>query len=94
MHETDQILQRIAAAARREKSAAPAGLPFGLATRVIARLREGRAPSLWESLALGALPVAVTITLACVLWGSPPVQRADDPETIARVMLQTQLSVR
>ncbi|RFC41656.1 MAG: hypothetical protein DVB23_003366 [Verrucomicrobia bacterium] len=94
MQEADKILQRIAAAARRDESSAPSELPFGLATRVIAKLREGRAPSLWESLALGALPVAVTITVACILWGAPPLERVDDPETIARVMLQTQLSVR
>jgi len=94
MHEADKILQRIAAASRRAVSPVADELPFGLATRVIARLRDGRAPSLWESFALGALPVAVTITIACVVWGNPSMDRADDPESIARVMLQNQLSSR
>jgi len=84
----------IVAAARRVELPAPEELPFGLAFRVMARLREGRAPSLWDSLALGALPVAVTITITCLLWATPSMDPGDDAETIARVMLQTQLSSR
>jgi hypothetical protein len=91
MHEPETILQRIASAARRGAPPIPDELPFGLATRVLAKLREGRAPSLWESLALGALPLALTLTTVCLLWGAPPVERPDDPEAIARVMLESQL---
>ena len=91
MNDPDKLLQRLAAAARREGAPTADELPFGLATRVLARLREGRAPTLWESLALGALPVAAVITIACVLLGSPSAQPPDDAETIAQVMLETQL---
>ena len=91
MHGPETILQRIAAAARATTPPVPDELPFGLATRVLAKLREGRAPSLWESLALGAVPVAVTITAACLFWGVLPAERLDDPDTIARVMLESQL---
>jgi hypothetical protein len=66
MNDPTRILQRLAAAARQEEPSPPHELPLGLATRVLARLREKPAPSIWESSALAALPVAAVVTLACI----------------------------
>lgn len=91
MKDPDKLLKRLAASSRREETQSADGLPFGLATRVLARFREGREPSLWESLALGALPVAAAITMACVMLGSPEAPPQDDADVIAQVILETQL---
>jgi len=91
MNDPDKLLQRLAAATRRESDQAADELPFGLATRVLAKLREGRVPTLWETFALGALPVAAVITIACVMLGSPEARPQDDADAIAQVMLETQL---
>jgi len=64
---------------------------MGIATRVLACLRERPAPSIWESFALAALPVAALITLACVLLGSSASEPPDDAAVIADLMLETQL---
>ena len=91
MNDPDKLLQRLAAATRREGDPAADELPLGLATRVLAKLREGCAPTLWETFALGALPVAAVITIACVLLGLPEARPPDDADVIAQVMLETQL---
>lgn len=91
MNDPDKLLQRLAAATRREGDPSADELPLGLATRVLAKLREGRAPTLWETFALGALPVAAVITIACVMLGSPEARPSDDADAIAQVMLETQL---
>ena len=92
MNNPDKILHRLAAATRREGDRSADELPLGLATRVLAKLREGRASTLWETFALGALPVAAAITIACVLLGSPEAQPPDDADGIAQVMLETELT--
>jgi hypothetical protein len=91
MNDPARFLQRLAAAARQDDASPPDELPGGLATRVLARLRERPAPSLWESFALAALPVAALITLVCVLLESPPPVPPDDVEMISRLMLETEL---
>lgn len=91
MKDPDKLLKRLAAASRREETQSADGLPFGLATRVLARFREGREPSLWGSLALGALPVAIVVTMGCFLLGSPDAPPADDAGAIASLMVETQL---
>jgi hypothetical protein len=91
MNDPDQLLHRLATAARKEAPCAPADLPLGLATRVLARLREQPAPSIWESFSLAALPVAALVTLACVWLGSPTPEQPDDAELISNLMLETQL---
>ncbi len=69
----------------------PDETPLGFATRVLAELRVGRKPTLWESMALGALPTAAVITLACVLLGSPDAKSPDDADSFAQLMLENQL---
>lgn len=92
MNDPDKLLQRLAAATRSDGDPYADELPLGLATRVLAKLREGRAPTLWETFALGALPVAAVITIACVMLGSPETQPPDDADVIAQVMLETELT--
>jgi hypothetical protein len=93
MNDPIRILQRLAAAARQEDASPPDELPLGVATRVLARLRARPAPTVWESFALAALPVAALVTLACVLLGSPvDPQPPDDATAIADIMLESQLS--
>jgi len=91
MNHPDRFLQRLAAAARRDDASPPDDLPLGLATRVLAGLRERPAPSIWEASALAALLVAAVVTLACVWFGSPPAEPPDEPAAIADLMLETQL---
>jgi hypothetical protein len=91
MNDPTRILQRLAAAARQEEPSPPHELPLGLATRVLARLREKPAPSIWESSALAALPVAAVVTLACVLLGSPAAEPPDEAEMLSNLMLETEL---
>ena len=91
MNDPSRILQHLAAAARRD-SIPPDDLAPGLATRVLARVRDERpAPSLWESSALVALPVAALVTLVCVLLGSPTVEPPEDADTISGLMLESEL---
>ena len=61
------------------------------ATRVLAQLRAGRAPPPWEALALGAVPVATVLAIACILLTPPANYATPDPEMLAQVMLETQL---
>jgi hypothetical protein len=91
MNDPTRILQRLAAAARQEEPSPPHELPLGLATRVLARLREKPAPSIWESSALAALPVAALITLACVYLGSTAPEPPDEVEMISNLMLESEL---
>jgi hypothetical protein len=91
MNHPDQFLQRLAAAARREDASPPDDLQLGLATRVLADLREMPAPSIWEASVLAALPVAAVVTLACVWLGSPAAEPPDDAEMLSNLMLETQL---
>ena len=92
MNEPNRLLQHLAAATRREGVSPPDELPHGLATRVLARLREKAAPSVWEAFGLAALPVAALVTLACVLLESPvDPQPPDDATVIADIMLESQL---
>lgn len=67
MNHPDRFIQRPAAAAKREDVSPPDDLPHGLATRVLARLREKPAPSIWEASALVALPVAAVVTMKHLL---------------------------
>jgi hypothetical protein len=91
MNDPARFLQRLAAAARHEDASPADELPVGLATRVLARLRERPAPSMWESFALAALPVAALVTLVCVLLGPPLPEPPDEVEMISNLMLETQL---
>jgi hypothetical protein len=91
MNHPDRLLQRLASAARQDDVSPPDDLPPGLATRVLARLRERPAPSIWESSAVAALPVAAVVTLVCVLLGSPAPPPPDEVELISSLMLETQL---
>lgn len=91
MNHPDQLLQRLATAARRGDASPPDELPLGLATRVLAGLRETPAPSIWESAALAALSVAAVVALACVWLGSPAAESPDDAEMLSNLMLETQL---
>jgi hypothetical protein len=91
MNHPDRLLQRLASAARQDDVSPPDDLPPGLATRVLARLRERPAPSIWESSAVAALPVAAVVTLVCVLLGSPAPPTPDEVELISSLMLETQL---
>ena len=67
MNHPDRFIQRPAAAAKREDVSTPDDLPHGLATRVLASLREKPAPSIWEASALVALPAAAVVTLKHLL---------------------------
>lgn len=91
MNDPEKLLNRLAAATRLEDDPPADEMPLGLATRVLAKLREGRAPTLWETFALGALPVAALVTIACFILISPEAQPPDDADVIAQVMLETQL---
>ncbi|MCU0781938.1 MAG: hypothetical protein MUF04_12670 [Akkermansiaceae bacterium] len=91
MDDSDRLLQRLATAARREAPPAPDEVPPGLATRVLARLREQPARSIWETSALAALPVAALITLACVLLGSPAAEAPDEAEWLSGMILESEI---
>lgn len=91
MNDPDPLLHRLAAAASKEDPSPPDELPVGLAARVLARLRERPAPSIWESFSLAALPVAALVTLACVLLGAPAQEPPDEADLISNLMLETQL---
>jgi len=91
MNPPDHFADRLAAAARCAALPRDPEPPLGFTTRVLARLRE-RPPSPWERFALGAVPIAAALTLACVWFSRPaPDSQSDDPRIIARLMLETQL---
>ena len=91
MNDPSRILERLAAAARKEAAPPPNELPSRLAIRVLARLRERPAPSIWETSALAALPVAAVVTLVCVLLGSPAAEAPDEAEILSGLMLESGL---
>ncbi len=91
MNRSDDFAARLAAAARRAEPSHDTEPPAGFTTRVLAQLRE-RPPSLWERFALGAIPIAAVLTVACVWFTRPaPDPQADDPRVIASLMLEHQL---
>ena len=69
----------------------PAELPFGFATRVLARLNEELPESPWERLALGALPVGAAAALLCFVVPALTSQEARVPEDfqVAQAFIQT-----
>jgi hypothetical protein len=92
MNDPSRFLLRLANAARRETAPPCDDLPPGLATHVLARLRERPTPSIWEKSALAALPVAALVTLACVWLGSPAAAPPpDEAEMISGLMLESEL---
>jgi hypothetical protein len=92
MNDPSRILQRLAAAARQHDATPHDELPPGLATRVLARLRDRPAPSIWEKSALAALPVAALVALVCVLLGSPAAAPTDEADLLSGLILQSELS--
>lgn len=69
----------------------PGELPFGFATRVLARLNEKLPESPWERLALGALPVGVATALLCFLVPALTSHETREPEDflVAQAFIQT-----
>jgi hypothetical protein len=91
MNDPDKLLQRIAAATRREGDPSADALPFGLATRVLARLDGSLPENPWERLALGALPVGAAAALLCFLVPEPASQETSVSEDyqVAQAFIQT-----
>lgn len=83
----------LARRARRAAAAPAADLPPGLATRVLATLRESeRPPALpWERYSLRAVPLAATVAAGCLLYAWPAIERAPDEQALAGVMVERQL---
>jgi hypothetical protein len=77
-------------AARR--APAPETPPPGFATRVLAAIRGERQRSAWETLAVRSLPVAALITVACLLLGAPRREQPEEPQAIARTMIELQVT--
>lgn len=85
-------IQRLFRLARETSAETPSGeLPFGFATRVLARLNESLPESPWERLALGALPVGVAAALLCFLVPTLTPREAREPEDfqVAQAFIQT-----
>lgn len=90
MNSTDQQLEQLAARARNAAAPAPAEMPFGFATRVIAAAHAtGDTSALWARLSLASLPVAALAAAAC-LWWSMSAMTADAHD-LAQVFIQTPL---
>jgi hypothetical protein len=92
----DEHFSRLARLGRRAPAeAAPAELPLGLATRVLARLRAD-APepvSPWEFLSLRVLPLAVCVAAACLVdIGSIGQAPAPDEPRLAQLIVQAELA--
>lgn len=66
-------------------------LPFGLTTRVLARLSQPLPESPWERLALCALPVGAAVALLCFVVPVPNSKEAQVPEDfqVAQAFIQT-----
>jgi hypothetical protein len=92
MNDPDIILQRLAAAARRDVDPPLEVVSPGLATRVLVRIRTGRPAAPWETLSLGAIPIAAAITVVCVWLGSTSRDLADDPRAIAQFIVEDQVT--
>lgn len=85
-------IRRLFGLAREAQPASPPGeLPYGFATRVLARLNESLPESPWERLALGALPVGVAAALLCFVIPALTTPEASVPEDyqLAQTFVQT-----
>ena len=69
----------------------PEELPFGLTTRVLARLSQPLPESPWERLALCALPVGAAAALLCFVVPALTSKEAQVPEDfqVAQAFIQT-----
>ena len=69
----------------------PSELPYGFATRVLARLNEALPESPWERFALGALPVGAAAALLCFLVPALTSHETREPEDfqVAQAFIQT-----
>ena len=99
MKRQDELLDRLAACARRETASAlgEAEVPIGMATRVVALASVERAAPgalVWQRLAFGAVPVAATVFLACwlTLPDVPAPATHDAGESLASAMFEEALS--
>lgn len=83
----------LARLARRTPDATADDLPPGLASRVLATLREpGRTPALpWERISLRAVPLAAAVAAGCFLYAWPAWEPAADERALAGVMVERQL---
>jgi len=85
-------IQRLFGLARAARPAArPAGLPYGFATRVLARLDDSLPENPWERLALGALPVGAAAALLCFFFPAAASQetRVSEDYQVAQAFIQT-----
>lgn len=74
-------IRRLFRLAQEAQPAPPPGeLPYGFATRVLARLNESLPENPWERLALGALPVGVAAALLCFVIPALTTHEARVPE--------------
>lgn len=92
MNDPDLLLQRLAAAARRDVDPPLEAAPPGLAARVLVRIRAGRPSTPWETFSLGAIPVAAAITVVSVWLGSTSRDLTDDPRAIAQFIVENQVT--
>jgi hypothetical protein len=92
MNPNSDPIRRLFRLAREARPAPPPGeLPYGFATRVLARLNESLPESPWERLALGALPVGVAAALLCFvvpMLTSPDTRESEDFQ-VAQAFIQT-----
>lgn len=88
-----RILDRLTAAARQAPRAPSGEMPPGMATRVLAGLRERTADRLWwESLAARAAIAACAAAAVCALLPAPAPHAGDDPVGVASEILLTALN--
>ena len=93
MNPYHRILDRLTAAARRAPRAPSGEMPPGMATRVLAGLRERPPDRLWwEALAARAAVTACAVAAVYALVPAPAPHAGDDPTGVASAILITALN--
>jgi hypothetical protein len=90
MNQHDKFVQQLADAACRVRLPEDHEPPVGFAARVLTGLRRERRLILWESFALGAVPVAALLTVACLVFTSVSRPGVEDADAIVQAMLESQ----
>jgi hypothetical protein len=96
MNRTDRILERLFKAAAKASPEAPAAVPLGLETRVLANWRAARAEDDWASLFLFFRRAVVGAGLAlvlCAAWSFAQTGGSATGDEAARLNYEIQMSL-
>lgn len=84
MTNSDTLLERLAAAARRDVPDA-GELPFGMATRVLANVAKEAATIVWERLGWRTLAVSLGVCVLCVWWDVSTLSHTEDDALMEQI---------